>query len=213
MGSGKTAEKSRGVKVRQKEIDSIVRFHRNLFREMRKVYEVPTRQSIKDKLRTLDQAKRILRNSEHFLCRDKEKFPPLPLGVFVQLTHEQHRKWCLNSAFKALDEAQGFLKSIPVGTGRPIAETIGGPGACACKLAEIFKKITGECCWKKVGEAIAKGFPEALQADDGSRDLRLWAYRLALRHRRALKQLEPGSTIPKLYSPLVWGLVENGNKV
>jgi len=82
---------------------------------------------------------------------------------------------------EVLKEAAHALLSLAEG-GRPAEIHL---GHCANSLGEIFKDKAGSYHWNKVGEAMAKRFPEAFKADVyGGRNVALWAFNLAKRYRQ-----------------------------
>lgn len=205
MGSTKTEKKTGGVLVRQEEIDFIVKTHRLIYDAFKTTNQRPSREAIEHRIEVLKEAEGILRSLSHYLCRDKDKdkVPKILPGLF-KISPEWYRNVRLNATFEVLKETCDYLSKIPISAGRPINETIAGPAGCAAHLGSLFKEKTGDYHWEKVGEAVAKGFPEAVEQDDRGRDLRLWAYRLA--QRRAKTPVE------KRFAPLVWGLINQKAK-
>jgi hypothetical protein len=181
----KEAKKCR-VLVRPEDVDKIVKFHRSLFDSTAKVRSNPTARRLKPKIVTLRKAQHLLESMRYVLALD------MP-----------HRDLCYTGALILLQAGQKYLSSL-ASTGS-VRETLGGPGACACKLAALYKERTGNSHWEEVGKALAKGFPELLRSkkkDDEPDLLRLWALKLAQRYEKAANN-------KKWSAPLNLGFIES----
>jgi hypothetical protein len=159
MGTIKTVQKKEGV-FDSRLIDSIISLYGRCGTQ-RKSRRLQSNE-IRSWIRILRQAESLLLAMEPFL--DKET----PTG---------DRR--VPAAIDILKETAHALLRFAEG-GRPAEVEL---GHCATSLAEMFKQDTGSYHWEWVGEAMAKGFSDALPPDDGRRDVSLWAYNLAKRYR------------------------------
>ena len=209
MGSTKSRQKKGGFLVRREEVDNFVAFHRrqvqacvkdpyhsipsdeiskwvlrggtNTEEKLRGVPALqpvpPTRDEIKEKITTLKLANEILHALEPVLVFAQNKTP--------------------ESAYSILEEAADYLSKIAISDGRPMIDSMYGPGALALELSQFFLRRTGRCQWQLVGEAVAREFPDAVPLKDDPdhpTDLRLWAYRLVQRRLAHHDKLEMAVT-------------------
>jgi hypothetical protein len=117
---------------------------------------------------------------------------------------EEHREWLLSVTFTIMKEAAEFLHTIRIEPHRPKDVMLGHVKQCAFALGNLFLARTKRHHWQKVGEALAKGFPEAVPGigdPDSPTDLRLWAYKLARRH-----ELDPVNSMSNI--PAIWASIE-----
>jgi hypothetical protein len=67
---------------------------------------------------------------------------------------------------------------------------------CARRLAEHFKRKSGNWQWDQVGNIITANWPNVVPPDDGRRDLGAWIYNLVKRHAKRLGDYVPPGVEP-----------------
>ncbi|MBI4284156.1 MAG: hypothetical protein HY663_06785 [Chloroflexi bacterium] len=209
MRSIETSQKKRGVSTRptpgqpakelsadiaeyfrktplERQIDQIVSkwkpAHRKFMRDFRWLLNESQR---RDVISTLKKADRVLKRLADWLRTDPRvptvNIQDLKKGVWAQMKVTDYL------AGGGLEWVAGWLSEINQKGGRPPEAMI---ARCAEEVADLFKRETGECKWNRVGEIVAKAFPESLPPDDGARDLRLWVYHLVKRNRNRRRKIQ-----------------------
>lgn len=192
MGSIEKRQKTRGVlNPKMDEINACVEPYRKLYDAWKDAHRRRiTARQLRANIRVLRQAKSIL-----------QKIAPDSLGEWALelVKYRVLKPVDVSRLFHSpppihvicVDEAIRYLGTL-LSNGRPRTLVLGD---CANALARLYKQKTGKYQWNKVGEELAKRFPDALRSRnaEGDSDLYLWILQLAKRSRRYNQRPELGT--------------------